>query len=137
MAENEGSTAPEPSIPPQQLRTGKLEYKSPALVVYGSVRQLTNAASGTVGDAVGMNMLPSDPALKENVVRVGDHPAGFGLYLFDYKEEFRDACGHGRQFGVMADEIKRIVPEAVGVNSDGFRTVDYALLGVRRSLPLS
>jgi hypothetical protein len=29
------------------------------------------------------------------------------------------------------------VPDAVGVNSDGFRIILYALLGVRRSLPLS
>lgn len=69
--------------------------------------------------------------MKENVLRVGEHPAGFGLYLFDYKPEF-SAFGTGRQFGVMADEVEKIVPEAVTVGSHGFRTVNYALLGITR-----
>jgi hypothetical protein len=57
MAENEDSGAPAPSTPPQHLPGGKLEYRSPALVVYGSVRQLTNAVSGAVNaDASGMTM---------------------------------------------------------------------------------
>jgi hypothetical protein len=126
--ENEGSDAP---APPTSPPAKKLPYKTPVLIEYGSVRRLTSSISGGAGDGSGMHA-PSDPALKENVVRIGDHPAGFGLYLFDYKKEFRDAHGHGRQFGVMADEVEGIVPEAVGVNSDGFRIVDYTLLGVRR-----
>lgn len=62
---------------------------------------------------------------------MGEHPAGFGLYLFDYKAEFSD-LGAGRQFGVMADEVEKIVPEAVTIGSNGFRAVDYALLGITR-----
>ena len=42
---------------------------------------------------------------KNNVVRIGTHPLGLGLYLFDYKPEYQDRCGQGRQFGVMADEV--------------------------------
>jgi hypothetical protein len=63
---------------------------------------------------------------------VGEHPAGFGIFLFDYKAEYRDAFGHGRQFGVMADEVEGIVPEAVMVAEDGYRRVDYARLGITR-----
>jgi hypothetical protein len=130
MVENEAlGGAPATSAPPQPAE--KLEYKSPALVTYGSVRQLTGGGTGSVGDAGLKNMPPSDPALKENVVRIGDHPAGFGIYLFEFKEEYRVAHGHGRQFGVMADEVERVVPDAVGVRSDGFKMVDYALIGVR------
>jgi hypothetical protein len=112
----------------------KLSYSVPALTVYGSVRDLTGDVSGGAGDmtlpATGMGV--SDPAAKENVVRVGEHAAGFGLYLFDYKPEFRDVHGHGRQFGVMADEVETIVPEAVMVNADGYRVVNYTLLGITR-----
>ncbi len=74
----------------------------------------------------------TDAATKENVVSIGGHPAGFGLYLFDYKPEFRDSFGHGRQFGVIADEVERIVPEAVTIASDGYRRVCYSLIGVTR-----
>ena len=93
--------------------------------------------SGAVNGDAGQGMMPpsgggSDRAIKQNIVRIGEHPLGIGLYLFDYKSDYRDVWGHGRQFGVMADEVEKIVPEAVTVGSHGFRTVDYALLGITR-----
>ncbi len=112
-------------------RGTKLHYVSPVLTTYGSVRDLTGATSlGSFTDASSMMVTMSDPAAKENIVRVGEHPAGFGLYLFDYKAGFRDAHGHGRKFGVMADEVEKIIPQAVVVNADGYRAVDYAQLGI-------
>ena len=69
-------------------------------------------------------------AVKENIVRVGEHPAGIGLYLFDYTAEVRDIAGHGRKFGVMADEVAQVMPEAVSIAADGYRQVDYAMLGI-------
>jgi len=112
----------------------KLQYAAPALKVFGSVRDLTGNTSGFVNpDGGGMTMNgTSEPSFKENIVRVGEHPAGFGLYLFDYKSEHRDACGHGRQFGVMADEVEAIIPEAVLRAPEGHRIVNYALLGITR-----
>ncbi|MEO6387294.1 MAG: tail fiber domain-containing protein [Croceibacterium sp.] len=118
-----------------KIRVGaKAQYAAPTLTIYGSVRDLTgNNASGSNADGGGMQMNgASDPAFKENVVRVGEHAAGFGLYLFDYKPEFRDAFGHSRQFGVMADEVEQIVPEAVSVDDSGYRFVNYSLLGITR-----
>lgn len=111
--------------------SAKKAYRSPVLTVYGSVKEMTGAISGpNTGDANNM-MVNSDPALKENIVRIGEHSVGFGLYLFDYKPEF-SAFGEGRQFGVMADEVERIVPEAVSIGSHGYRTVDYGMLGITR-----
>ena len=109
----------------------KLAYQRPSLTVYGSVRELTGAASGPAGDgAVCGKAKTSDPAAKENAVRIGTHPAGFGIYLFDYKAECRDEHGHGRQFGVMANEVERVVPEAVVVRADGYRAIRYDLIGI-------
>jgi hypothetical protein len=109
-------------------------YARPTLTAFGSVRELTGGASGGNGDAGQQNMAPgnSDPALKENAVRIGKHPAGFGIWLFDYKPQFRDALGHGRQFGVMADEVAQVYPDAVSAGSDGYLRVDYAAIGVTR-----
>ena len=110
----------------------KKPYRSPVLTAYGSVKELTGNNSGVnTGDSMGMMSSVSDSALKENVVRVGNHPAGFGLYLFTFKPEFIE-FGAGRQFGVMADEVECIVPEAVSVGAHGYRTVNYALLGITR-----
>jgi len=75
----------------------------------------------------------SDRCVKENVVHIGDHPLGIGLYLFDYRPEFRDQWGHGRQFGVMAQEVETVMPAAVCTHPDGYKMVDYAMLGISRT----
>jgi hypothetical protein len=114
--------------------TAKTAYQRPELKVYGSVRNLTGGSSGSMNDGTGiftiMMGMMSDPRAKENIVEVGRHPAGFGLYLFDYKAEFVAIGGAGRKFGVMADEVARIAPEAVMVGADGYQRVDYAQLGI-------
>ncbi len=124
----------------RQYGTPKRCYVSPVLVRYGQVRDLTQA--GTNGGAEALNCskfaLPSrrcnksDKRVKENLIRIGDHPLGIGLYLFDYKPEFRDEWGHGRQFGVLAQEVETVLPEAVCIHPDGYRMVDYGMLGIRR-----
>jgi hypothetical protein len=48
------------------------------------------------------------------------------LYKFDYKPEFKDVAGHGSYVGVMADEAKEIVPDAVIRQSNGYDMVDYS-----------
>ena len=108
-------------------------YTKPELVVYGSVRNLTGgsfAAQNDVGQGAGGSNPNSDRRMKENIVQVDIHPAGFGLYLFDYKPEFHGKCAEGRQFGVMADEIALSMPDAVSTDEDGYATVNYGMLGI-------
>ncbi len=76
----------------------------------------------------------SDRDIKQNIVRIGEHPLGVGLYLFDYKREYRDMWGHGRQFGVMAQEVETVMPKAVSVHPDGYLVVDHVMLGILRTL---
>ena len=119
-------------IETSSTKRARRAYSKPALTIYGSVRDLTGGDSSTDsgdGDAM-MTPSASDRAYKENIRQVGTHPAGFGLYLFDYKAEFRAAFGHGRKFGVMADEVEKVVPEAVVVREDGYRGVDYGRIGI-------
>lgn len=119
----------------------KRPYLPPQLVRYGALRELTqtgtgvSAETGTPGNCgVKTSKRPctSDRATKESIVRIGDHSLGMGLYLFNYKPDFRDEWGHGRQFGVMADEVETVMPEAVTVHPDGYKMVDYAMLGITR-----
>lgn len=119
---------------------GKRPYTPPVLTLFGHVAALTqsgtcsaasdgnNAPCVVAGGAMGMN---SDRRMKQDIVRIGDHPSGFGLYLFSYLPAWRDQCGHGRHFGVMADEVEKIVPEAVVVRPNGYRAVYYDMLGIR------
>lgn len=72
----------------------------------------------------------SERRVKENIVRIGNHPLGIGLYLFDYRPEHRAQWGRGRQFGVMIDEVERVMPKAVSMHPDGYKRVDHSLLGI-------
>jgi hypothetical protein len=118
--------------------TGKKQpYVAPRLMVYGQVKDLTQAGSftGSEGSSFGGSTFrASDRRLKEHIVQVGSHPLGLGLYLFSYKQEFKHRCGQGRQFGVMADEVEHVMPAAVSLDADGFRRVDYAMLGIEFTL---
>ena len=115
----------------------KKAYAAPKLVRYGDVRVLTQSGSGTMTETMLTGQpakRPSSRVAKQNIVHMGRHRLGFGLYLFDYRPEFRDRYGHGRQFGAMADEVEQIMPQAVSLNSLGHQVVDYAMLGVRPSV---
>ena len=107
-------------------------YRAPRLVVHGSVRELTLGGPGASPDASNTAKAKtkpnSDPSVKQSVVRIGTHPLGIGLYLFEYKRDFLN--DHRRHFGVMADEVERVMPEAVSRDGNGIRQVDHALLGI-------
>lgn len=107
----------------------KKAYQKPDLKTYGLVKQLTQSTGSINGDA-GQGMRASDRSIKDNIVQVGIHPSGIGLYLFDYKPEFKAQWGFGRQFGVMADEVEAVMFEAVLIHPDGYKQVNYAMLGI-------
>ena len=82
-----------------------------------------NAGQEMMGTMIGAGIGTfSDPALKINVTRIGTDPRGFGRYRFTY------AWGGPEQVGVMADEVEKVMPAAVGRRA-GFRTVNYSMLG--------
>ena len=121
----------------------KRPYSTPALLVFGQVAALTcsatapcqgdNVACPTTG-GTSMSMQASDANAKVNIVRIGDHPLGMGLYLFDYKAEYCQQWGEGRQFGVMAQEVEALMPEAVCVHPDGYNRVNYGMLGIAQTV---
>jgi hypothetical protein len=119
----------------------KKPYKTPLVVHYGAVSALTQTGtrtgtedtSSTTGDMLKI-MAMSERHLKENIVRVGLHPLGFGLYLFDYKPEYHSITSQGRQFGVMVDEVEPVVPAAISMSVHGCKQVNYAMLGIKRTV---
>ena len=109
-------------------------------VIRGSVAQLdpsmgatvnsSGSSSGTsqtrssmgLGQIAGLGMQLwslSDPRAKEDIKRVGDNPAGGGLY------EYRMKGTGEKQVGLLADEVARRDPGAVAEGSDGMARVDY------------
>jgi hypothetical protein len=82
-----------------------------------------NANMGLYGNIAGAagTAFASDRRLKSNVVRVGTHPLGIGIYEYDIFGE--------RQRGVMADEVEAVKPEAVTTHpTEGYKMVYYGLL---------
>jgi len=71
----------------------------------------------------------SDPRVKENIKKIGKSTNGLNIYEFDYKQEFKNIAGYGRFVGVMADEVEKIIPEAVLIHPTGYKMVNYSMLG--------
>jgi hypothetical protein len=93
----------------------------------------TLANSGGLGDAgtllgAGVKAYTafSDRRLKENIEAVGkDFATGLNIYRFEY------IGGTGQRYeGVMADEVEAVMPAAVFEMPDGFKAVNYQMLGI-------
>ena len=65
----------------------------------------------------------SDRRLKRNVERVGTHELGIGVYEYDIFDR--------HEYGVMADELLTVMPEAVVERPDGYLAVRYDMIGGR------
>lgn len=121
--------APAPKAVPRR------PYSTPVLRIHGCVSKLTQGGNGSGVDGGGAAMtMVSDRNAKQNIVRIGEHPMGFGLYLFDYRPELQAVHGAARQFGVLADEVQEVMPSAVSLSASGYLRVDYAMLGIAPAL---
>lgn len=115
-------------------------YQPPQLIAYGSVAVLTKAGSAgnTEFNAGGpcsnspiqarVSPTCSDIRCKENIVRVGTHAGGFGLYMYNYRSEFTHRAGAGKFLGVMAQELLSSRPDAVLLEDSGYYAVNYSAL---------
>lgn len=74
---------------------------------------------GTLGGAA---IMKSDRRVKRDIVRLGEDPDGLGGYRFNYLWDEADAPP---RYGVMADEIAKLRPWALGPVVDGAQTVNY------------
>jgi hypothetical protein len=97
-------------------------FKSVAGVTPGATSPSVMSQLGAFAGA----FAKSDIATKENIKQVGVLPSGINIYEFEYKPEFKDEAGHGRFIGVMAQEVQKVIPEAVAIGADGYMMVDYS-----------
>lgn len=68
---------------------------------------------------IGSGIAASDPRLKEDVEYLGTLPNGLNVYEYTYKHTGE------RSVGVMADEVEALLPDALGPEVFGFKTVNY------------
>lgn len=107
--------------------------------MYGAMGSYKNGADNAAANANPMGALLgagaslgaaairwSDRRLKQDIALVGrDERTGLNLYEFAYK-----VMPYQRWRGVMADEVREVMPSAVHTNDDGFMSVDYDALGI-------
>jgi hypothetical protein len=112
------SVAPTPYLQAMQAQDAA------AVQRYGiAANQASSNMSGLYGLAGNLGsaaIMFSDRRLKSNIVRIGTHPLGIGVYEYDIFGE--------RQRGVMADEVETVLPVAVLTRPDGYKMVNYGLL---------
>ncbi len=100
------------------LQAGGLVTNAGSRSTGGSPSTLGSIAS-TVG---GIASIFSDRRLKHTIQKVGEFADGLGVYLFSYLGR------NERHRGVMADEVERLRPWALGPRIAGYATVNYGEL---------
>lgn len=96
------------------------------LNAYNSANQRASAGLGGIASLAGslaqggmMLYKASDRRLKTDIRRVGKTDGGLPLYAYRYK------AGGPHQIGVMAQDVAKVRPDAVGDIGGGFLGVDY------------
>lgn len=96
-----------------------------------SAAKQQGSIGNTVGTAAGLGMMGylgylaltmSDRRLKTDAEKTGDYFKDMPVYRYRYKD---DPSGTVHT-GLMAQDVKKKMPEAVWKNSDGYMAVDYA-----------
>ena len=98
-----------PPPPVKQHRGKKKGFFSSLLGIGGSV--------AGIGSAFGWW---SDIKLKENIKQVGKSPKGYKIYEWNYKND-----KNSRYRGVLAQNVMKINPMAVGIMPNGYLGVYY------------
>jgi len=86
----------------------------------GSLFGLGGSLLGTAGGSAGWLSLLSDQRLKENIVKIGETPAGLGVYEYNFIGSDKT------EIGVLAQEVEKAFPHAVVTGDDGYKRVYYA-----------
>tara|TARA_R110000764_G_scaffold89200_1_gene170605 strand:- start:74 stop:1159 length:1086 start_codon:yes stop_codon:yes gene_type:complete len=101
----------------QQTSSGSTGQVIPGTSIF---QQLAGAA-GTAASAGAF----SDIRLKTEIKRVGELENGIPVYRWKWTKEAKKIVGDQGTLGVLAQEILKIMPEAVSIGSDGYYRVDY------------
>lgn len=84
-----------------------------------STSKNSNGIGSFIGQAAAGAASMSDRRLKTDIEKVGQLDNGLNVYTFKY------LGGKNTYTGVMADEVAKIMPEALGPTVNGYASVDY------------
>ena len=81
-----------------------------------------------IASAVGTAASFSDVRLKNEITFVGKLENGIKIYKWKWNEKGKELAGDQVEFGLLAQEVQKIVPEAVKRGPDGYLMVNYGAL---------
>jgi hypothetical protein len=93
----------------------------------GQQNAMLGGLSG-LGSAAISGWMMSDERLKEDIEPVGDMPLQSGEELPVYTYHYKPGTGLGgglMQLGVMAQDVERVMPDAVATTPSGYKAVNY------------
>jgi len=82
----------------------------------------SSSNNGGLGSFIGAIL--SDIRLKENIKHWFALPSGLNVYTYNYRFDKTKT----KHTGVMAQEVERIMPEAIGPTFNGYKTVNYDIV---------
>ena len=84
---------------------------------------------GTAAQLYGLTLLPgSDARMKKDITFVGKEK-GHNIYTWNWKDEAKEmGWGNFPTIGVLAQEVKKYMPEAVIEDENGYYRVNYGVL---------
>jgi len=112
------SVAPAPTFAGTQAQ-GQADMSRYGIQQAGN-NAMTQGLFSALGTAAMFAPKFSDRRLKLNIVQVGTHPLGIGIYEYDIFGK--------RERGVMADEVAKVMPEAIVPHESGYMMVNYGKL---------
>ena len=92
---------------------------------------------GSAAQLYGLSLLPgsggftnpfSDERLKENIKPIGKSENGHNLYTWDWNDKAKELGINNPTIGVLAQEVKKYMPEAVIEDENGYYRVNYGVL---------
>lgn len=112
---------------PQQL--GLLQAGLGTPLVGQTTQQKTGTGDilGTAAQLAGMYFL-SDERLKENIKPIGKSENGHNLYTWDWNDKAKELGVNDPTTGVLAQEVKKYMPQAVITDENGYYRVNYGVL---------
>lgn len=119
------------SLTPYTLTSQMASGLSPWLQAAGMSTSATGSGTGNQTNTPGIGSVAaglaglglsafSDERVKENIRRVGSTFDGQPVYSYNFP-------GGPTQIGLLAQDVERVMPEAVGSTPEGIKTVDYDL----------
>jgi len=108
---------------------GGVDYSGAGRNQYGASVDAANIRNAAIGNAINgagnIAGMFSDERLKTDIAKVGERN-GFNLYTWTWNELMPEAFKRGKKgFGVIAQEVAKVMPSAIIIDNTGFMKVNY------------